>query len=150
MKYLLLSRPHKIENKDRLQYLQVKMETSINNISRTSAHRHFKSIAVIALLTVLALAALGVGLFFFIGMQGSVSLSFGIIFCALCLIFLVALIYPLVTMRKRENKRAETQINNSLALVEKYLQEACSLSLANVENSSDIISVLGGVGNERR
>jgi hypothetical protein len=52
-------------------------------------------------------------------------------------------------MRKREKKSADEKIESYLMLIDKYLQEARSLTLANVEDNADmIITVINGVRNE--
>lgn len=42
--WVTFSRPHRIENKDRLQYLQVSAETANNRLARLTAHRHSFSV----------------------------------------------------------------------------------------------------------
>jgi Flp pilus assembly protein TadB len=149
MKYLLLSRPHKIENKDRLQYLQVKMETCINSLSHTNANQHRKSLTLSILLGIAALGYLAVSLLFFFAFSGTLYTVLAIVFGVCCVLNLLLQIYPFVVMRKREKKSADEKIESYLMLIDKYLQEARSLTLANVEDNADmIITVINGVRNE--
>jgi hypothetical protein len=57
-----LMRPHKIENKDRLQLLQVKMEYAVNRFAQLRKNKHSRSVIFGLTLGILALglAALGV------------------------------------------------------------------------------------------
>jgi hypothetical protein len=136
MKYLLLSRPHNIPNKDRLHYLQVKMETKLNYLSRSNAYRHMCSTIVAIVLTLIGLCLLAGGLFFIFGVEAGYSLPLGIALCTAGLLCLVAQIYPLTVMRTKETAKANEKINNSLKQIEAYVKEAGELYTPNADDES--------------
>jgi hypothetical protein len=127
MKYLVLSRPHNIPNKDRLQYLQVKMETKLNSISHTTAYKHSGSMAFGAILIILALCFFATGLAFIFGLKASFALGLGIAFLVSGFLCAVGVIYPYTAMRAKENERADEKINVALRLIENYVTEARAL-----------------------
>jgi hypothetical protein len=127
MKYVLLSRPHKIRNKDRLQYLQVKMETKINAISQIRVKRHIGSTCVtIGLCVFMFLFALSGILAYFLlsGTMATVS-CFALCSCAFaCLLFEF---FPFLIMRKSEVKKCNGAIKNNLRAIDGYIAEARTL-----------------------
>jgi hypothetical protein len=137
MKYLLLSRPHNIPNKDRLQYLQVKMETKLNYLSCSNAYRHKGSFLLGLFLTVLGLCLLACGLFCIFGTDTSFSLPLGITLLSLGLISLAAQVYPYTIMRKKEGERATEKINTALKQIEEYVAEAEKLYGAPADTKID-------------
>lgn len=133
MKYVLFSRPHVFPNKDRLQYVQVRMEHILNRASEKYIRKHSRSTAFAVTLGVFALvfAAAGLCLFFLLN---SLLANIGAYVCfGLGGISLLGLIYPLTKVRKRENKRLKKELAEGFALFEKLVKEAAELSLANVD-----------------
>ena len=64
--HVKLKRKHKIENKDRLQLLQVKMENEVNRFAVDRKYKHSRSVSVGATLSVFSIAAIGFSTFFII------------------------------------------------------------------------------------
>lgn len=130
MKYLALYRRHKIANKDRLQYLQVRMETVINRFSYLQRRSHAKSGLTALLLGVLVLgfAAAGFCLLFAVGgvaadVGGAVCLA-----CAGATALAMAIALPL--MRRKERKATERKMKEAYDLLEKLSEEARALAPA--------------------
>ena len=129
MKYVRLRRPHKIANKDRLQYLQVRMEGAINSLVEIVNRAHLKSNAAAGGLGLLAagLIALAVWLVIYftsaIRVLGWVCLGVG---CAL----IVVAVAVRASMRRRERKVASGKIMEKLRLTQSLIEEAVSLAPA--------------------
>lgn len=129
MKYVRLRRPHKIANKDRLQYLQVRMEGAINSLVEIVNRAHLKSNAAAGGLGLLAagLIALAVWLVMYftsaIRVLGWVCLGVG---CAL----IVVAVAVRAGMRRRERKVASGKIMEKLRLTQSLIEEAVSLAPA--------------------
>lgn len=129
MKYVRLRRPHKIANKDRLQYLQVRMEGAINSLVEIVNRAHLKSNAAAGGLGLLAagLIALAVWLVIYftsaIRVLGWVCLGVG---CAL----IVVAVAVRAGMRRRERKVASGKIMEKLRLTQSLIEEAVSLAPA--------------------
>ena len=129
MKYVRLRRPHKIANKDRLQYLQVRMEGAINSLVEMVNRAHLKSNAAAGGLGLLAagLIALAVWLVIYftsaIRVLGWVCLGVG---CAL----IVVAVAVRAGMRRRERKVASGKIMEKLRLTQSLIEEAVSLAPA--------------------
>ena len=127
MNYVRLRRPHKIKNKDRLQFLQVRMESSINSLVAITKRAHIKSNAVASLsvVLVLALAALGlwpvvadIGVWVIVGWTG-IALSLAVAIAAVIVCFI---------MRRREKKMAMGKIIEKLRLIQTLTDEASALA----------------------
>lgn len=129
MKYVRLRRPHKIANKDRLQYLQVRMEGAINSLVEIVNRAHLKSNAAAGGLGLLAagLIALAVWLVTYftsaIRVLGWVCLGVG---CAL----IIAAVAVRAGLRRRERKVAAGKIMEKLRLTQSLIEEAVSLAPA--------------------
>lgn len=129
MKYVRLRRPHKIANKDRLQYLQVRMEGAINSLVEIVNRAHLKSNAAAGGLGLLAagLIALAVWLVIYftsaIRVLGWVCLGVG---CAL----IVVAVAVRAGLRRRERKVASGKIMEKLRLTQSLIEEAVSLAPA--------------------
>ena len=132
MKYVLFSRPHLFPNKDRLQYIQVRMESILNRASERAFKRHKKSTAIAVLLGLLGLLLIAGGL--------TVAFIFSSLFVRVCGWICVGLggacllgmIYPLVKVRKKENERTKASLEQAFIEFEKFVKEALSLTSANV------------------
>ena len=129
MKYVRLRRPHKIANKDRLQYLQVRMEGAINSLVEIVNRAHLKSNAAAGGLGLLAagLIALAVWLVIYftsaIRVLGWVCLGVG---CAL----IVVAVAVRAGLRRRERKVASGKIMEKLRQTQSLIEEAVSLAPA--------------------
>ena len=129
MKYVRLRRPHKIANKDRLQYLQVRMEGAINSLVEIVNRAHLKSNAAAGGLGLLAagLIALAVWLVIYftsaIRVLGWVCLGAG---CAP----IAAAVAVRAGLRRRERKVVSGKIMEKLRLTQSLIEEAVSLAPA--------------------
>ena len=102
---LTFTRPHKIENKDELQLMQVYMEERINSIGKIERHKHSKSTSIGLCLGTFTLLLLALGLWLIITQYTiTSSLVFGIISTAFSVFFIVleAVFFP--KLIKHENK----------------------------------------------
>ena len=72
MKYVRLRRPHKIANKDRLQYLQVRMEGAINSLVEIVNRAHLKSNAAAGGLGLLAAGLIALAVWLVIYFNSSI------------------------------------------------------------------------------
>lgn len=128
MKYMLYSRPRNIENKDRLQYLQVRMENSLNSVSERWVKRYSKSTAIAVFLGVLGSAFIGLGLWIFFAFSHENYLWLSIFAECLGIACYISLVYPLVFVRRAEKKEVRKKGLESLALIKTLIGEAASLS----------------------
>ena len=144
MKYVRLRRPHKIENKDRLQYLQVRMESFINSVSRVNSHRHIKSHAFIAISFIIFSGLVALGLWLAFAFNEPVFRICGWWISGLSVALMACAVAFFMFMRKRENATAaktnERSLENIRALIDECLLIAPSTeeeALPAEENSSD-------------
>ncbi len=133
MKYVLFSRPHNMPNKDRLQYIQVRMESILNRASERSIKRHSKSTALAVLLGIFGLLFVAAGLCLALILPQLLVKICGYICVGLGGILLLGLIYPLTKVRKDENKRLKTTLEEDFIQFEKFVREAVELSSVQVE-----------------
>ncbi len=127
MKYVRLRRPHKIANKDRLQYLQVRMERSINSLVEITKRAHLRSTSLGALLFLAAAASLACGLWLAIAYAGGNAACGGYFLCGLAGVFAVLCAVICPVLRRREKKQATEKIVEKLRLIQNLMQEAVSL-----------------------
>ena len=99
-----LKRPHKIENKDRLQLLQVKMEYVVNRFALTRKNKHAKSVIFALTLGVFALGFVILGIMLLIN---ELLLPLSVSLCVLG-VALPLFIVPLVkeTVKKEQQSFA--------------------------------------------
>ncbi|MGN0818066.1 MAG: hypothetical protein ACI4L9_03760 [Candidatus Coproplasma sp.] len=128
MKYIALRRPHKIPNKDRLQLLQVRMETGVNTISSVHARRHQKSGVACSVMLFFALGLLALGLWFFLGLQGEYGTIFGIVCCALFGALTIASAVTVLALHKPEERASAKKIAQTLKDIQTLVAEARSLA----------------------
>ncbi len=133
MKYLSFVRPHKINNKDRLQYLQVRMESAINSMSMHYSRKHKKSVLYGSVLAVFAAVLIAAGLLLLFGADGKSSDIFGFICLGAAPVSVAVFIVPLCLLRKKENLLAEERFKKSLELIDSLIAEAETLSESHVE-----------------
>ena len=116
--HLSFRRPHNLQNKDRLQLLQVYYESALNSKSDLKTKKHSKSTGdICALATILAILLFGVGVFIYLN-----KTLFSIILGAVIVIFLLgAGIYFTDKIKKvfiKENKafsQKTSQIQDEIA-----------------------------------
>lgn len=133
MKYVLFSRPHDTPNKDRLQYVQVRMENILNSISERSIKRHAKSTALAVLLGIFGLLFVAAGLSIALILSALAYKIYGYICVGIGAIMLLGLIYPLTKLRKKENEKLKSTYERNFSEFEKFVKEAARLSSAEVE-----------------
>lgn len=126
MKYISMRRPHKIENKDRLQLLQVRMETGVNQISAIYAKKHLKSGILFSVLTALGLALLAFGLWLIF--ESYAQIAWGIVCCVVAGALIAVADVILCVLRKPEEEAAERRILQILKSLQALLSEADTLS----------------------
>lgn len=120
-----LRRPHAILNKDRLQYLQVGMETAVNDLSKYKQKKHAFSLALGITLGVFACAMLAGGIVLIV-LSYLWSLIIGYSLAVLATMTLVVM--PLVLKRiiSKENLRYDIVVEKTrqeLSLIEKEAAE---------------------------
>ncbi len=123
MKYVRLRRPHKIENKDRLQYLQVRMESLINSVSRVNSRRHIKSRGFIALGTMIFLGLAALGLWLTLAFEERVWHLCGWWISGLSAALMVLAVVLFILMQKRENAAAQKKNEQSLQYLRALIEE---------------------------
>ncbi len=134
MKYVRLRRPHKISNKDRLQYLQVRMERAINSLVEITGNAHVKSTAVAVFIVFVAVCFAVLGLW--LVMSFSDVLNFiGWICVGLSLAGAVLSVILCFVLRRRERKIATGKIIEKLRLTQALIEEAIELVPADTEKS---------------
>ena len=134
MKYVRLRRPHKIPNKDRLQYLQVRMERAINSLVEITGNAHVKSTAVAVFIVFVAVCFTVLGLW--LVMSFSDVLNFiGWICVGLSLAGAVLSVILCFVLRRRERKIATGKIIEKLRLTQALIEEAIELVPADTEKS---------------
>lgn len=124
MQYFVLRRPHKIENKDRLQYLQVRMENTLNAISLIISKKHAKSTALCALLSVLTLVFCVAGLWLMLGLGQTLGFITGIISFSAAGAALIGIMLVLLVLRRREERAARARIDDNTLLLYRLIAEA--------------------------
>ena len=136
MKYVRLRRPHKFPNKDRLQYLQVRMESSINSLVEITRRAHVKSNAALGALVLAAVVSAGAGLWLAFGHVGAMRVCGIALLAAACaLVAAAAVICPV--MRRRENADEKRRIYEKLRLTQSLIDEAATLVPAAEEDGLD-------------
>lgn len=101
---LTFIRPHKIENKDELQLLQVYMEERINGISKLEKNKHSIATAFGLGFGVGGLVLISLALIFYYNLLGSLKLWLSITFGVVGFIFVVlfAVVLPWVIKKEKE------------------------------------------------
>lgn len=129
-------RPHDIRGKDRLQLLQVTMETEVNNLAHVTVNKHvFSFIAGIVMgLFGLALTVWGILLAaLFYRSAGVPALVWGIVLGVLgvaVLVFCGVFVFKIV---KWENERYEKSVRKGLDIIDEVYREACEITGADNE-----------------
>lgn len=145
MKYLTLSRPHRIDNKDRLQYLQVRMETEINNISSSFVKKHLKSATLTLILLIAALVCMSLGIALLIAFSSQNGLIWGCVLMCLSAAFTLLTIFPSTLLRKKENSISVKKVEESTKLISSLIAEAESLAPSYNEQEEQPLAIKEGV-----
>ncbi len=121
-------RPHKIANKDRLQYLQVKMEKSINLLAKLKRRRH--SVSAISGITLLVVAALLIagGITLLCVTKTAKLTGLGIVLIAAGVAVVPLAVFWIVKRAKKENERYLKTMQTSEIEVESAVVEAATLN----------------------
>ncbi len=141
MNYVRLRRPHKIENKDRLQYLQVRMESSVNSLVSITKRAHIKSNSVIAISVVLVLALIALSLWLVIACDG-VWAILGWTGIGLAAALTIAAAVICTIMHRREKKTATGKIIEKLRFIQTLMEEASTLIPAVTEASEGLYDLV--------
>lgn len=147
MNYVRLRRPHRIANKDRLQYLQVRMENSINSLVAITNRAHIKSNGIAAAGTLATLAIAALGLWLVIARAGALRL-FGWVCVGLSLAVAIAVTVAVYVMRRREKKAATAAIIEKLRLTQSLIDEAAALAPADTEASEGLYDLVESADGE--
>lgn len=131
MKFVALRRPHAMEHKDRLQYLQVRMETTINRLSTVIFKKHAGSNVLFAFLGLcaLALALTGLSLYIVFGADGTGFVSM-ISCCSVAAAFVLCALVTVPLLRRREEKESKIKTVEKLRLLKELIDEAHTLAPA--------------------
>ena len=124
MSYVRLRRPHKIPNKDRLQYLQVRMESAINSLVEIVGRAHVKSTAVISVLVIIFLVCTGLAAWQFLSLNQTYSQVYGWICAGVACASALAACIAGACMRRRERRAAADKISARLKLMQSLIAEA--------------------------
>lgn len=97
-------RPRSVPNKDRLQYLQVGMETAVNNLSKYRQNKHAFSLAFGLTLGVFGCALLAVGIVLIV-LSALWSIITGGLMMAIAIVLFVIICTSLKKITTKENSR---------------------------------------------
>lgn len=142
MNYVRLRRPHKIPNKDRLQYLQVRMESSINSLVVITNRAHIKSNAVAILCALLVVLLAAFGLWPVIAATALWLRAIGWTGIGTSLAVAIAAVIICSIMRRREKKTATGKIIEKLRLIQSLIEEAVTLAPAVTEASEGLYDLV--------
>ncbi len=125
--HLVYRRPHRIENKDKLQLLQVYLESALNDEGRLES-RAMPLTAATGIITgfvTLALVALGLCLMYLL--DNPVIYIAGIIFLTCSAAMLLLAVTVTLKVFFGENKRRKTKLLHARAEIEAVLKEAAAI-----------------------
>lgn len=125
--HLVYRRPHRIENKDKLQLLQVYLESALNDEGRLES-RAMPLTAATGIITgfvTLALVALGLCLMYLL--DNPVIYTAGIIFLTCSAAMLLLAVTVTLKVFFGENKRRKTKLLHARAEIEAVLKEAAAV-----------------------
>lgn len=112
-------RPHKIENKDELQLLQVYMEERINGIGKLERHKHSFSTSYGLFFGVVGLMLAVLGVLFILNILPVFGLAGGIVFCVVGALMMIscAVFIPLIF------KKEKVKYQNNRTILESELEK---------------------------
>ena len=128
--YVTLRRPHFIENKDRLQYLQVVMEEKINKLGKQGATKHFNSVLFSSLTGAIILFALALSLYVICTINNTLLIALCGVLGATSILVIPFIIRRTIKLVKKENERfysatttCNSQINDIISEVKSLTKE---------------------------
>lgn len=127
MKYVRLVRPHKIQNKDRLQYLQVRMESAINSLVEITNRAHMKSSFITSLMVIAAFAFAVLGIWLAVMFTGVLHIT-GYVSLGICAVLAIASAIVCHILRRKERIVATDRIVEKMRLTQSLIEEAVSLA----------------------
>ena len=125
---VVFRRPHKIMKKDRLQLLQVWMESQINEISTAGAEKHAVSVSAGIILYLIYSALVVCGVLMAIFAKTPTFAWIGVALAVLGVCFSAITIAPLYKRVKRENGVYEERFDRASRELESYIEEADALA----------------------
>lgn len=125
---LTFERPHKIENKDELQLMQVYMEEKLNNLAKLERNKHPKTTSYGLIFGTFGLLFLLNGLLHIFNITPSIGLVGGIVMASFGLIFLISTAIVIPKLFKKENVYFETKSNQYKFEIVEICKKASSLS----------------------
>ncbi len=132
--HLVFARPHNIENKDRLQYLQVKLESHLNALSRNEEKRHTKSLVVSLSIAVIVVALVTIGLSIAFNINAKSGLIvFGTILTVIGFFVGVSAIRPIVKIYQKEKVDYQVKLAKNQSEITLILEEIKRLVKINEE-----------------
>lgn len=120
-----LRRSHTIPNKDRLQYLQVGMETAVNNISKYKQNKHAFSLALGLSIGLFDCALLSGGIVLIV-LSALWSIIVGCLMTVTAIVVFASILTALKKLIPKENLRYDSvteRTRTELALIEKEATE---------------------------
>lgn len=120
---LTFIRPHKIENKDKLQYLQVDLEIELNNIGKLEKNKHSKSMALGLTIGVFSLFIIFVGIYLLLGASILISKIGFLIMIIIGLLSLASELIFLPKLIKKENRDFEVKNKEANHRLEKIFDK---------------------------
>ena len=102
--HLEFKRPHKIKNKDSLQYLQVEYECAINECAKEENEKHYKSQTIASFAVTLAVLAFAgvIALIFF-------AKTFWHILFGVCVVLIETLLSAILFVRLKAQRKIESE-----------------------------------------
>ena len=125
---VVFRRPHKIMKKDRLQLLQVWMESQINEISTAGAEKHAVSVSAGIILYLIYSALVVCGVLMATFAKTPTFVWIGVALAVLGVSFSAITIAPLYKRVKRENAVYEERFDRASRELEAYIEEADALA----------------------
>lgn len=100
---LTFSRPHKISNKDYLQYTQIEMENTLNDIGKLEKNKHTKSTVCGLSLGIIIILLLTIATTCLLKLNTTFSLILGILCSTFAIIMVIICTLTSVSISKKEN-----------------------------------------------
>lgn len=107
LKVITLVRPHKINNKDELQFLQVHIEENLNKLGKLERNKNSKITALGLIMGLLSIALISIGIYVCIRNKTIVNFNIGICLCIFGLLLLILELVILPKFVSREIKKYE-------------------------------------------
>jgi len=126
--YLTFKRPHNVENKDRLQYLQVVMENSINDFSSRFVNKHLKSLLFSTILAVLFVSALVLSILFLVNPYTYFTTVMSYITAPISIGGMIFVVIKSIKMFKDENRKFDYHAEDTGETLKNILLEVEELT----------------------